>query len=258
PTSSRTASSSLPRPSSRAHTPKPSSARRWRRCRTGGGADGEAAAEPRGGPARLCRAGGEAKRSPSMTPNLALRGRLIAGSAALLVAAGMIHANAWALTALGFVVAAALMSAYIWFYPTAIYLRRHKVELAWWVPPGDQPGGALTAGVPFALHVALRNRGQRPLRVMQAKIFASSAVQVPEHLSVRVDAGWEVELQAQLRVAACGHWTLHGALILIGDVLGLFEVRAYFPSPIGLKVFPKMTAPRAEQIVLRPQVGALH
>jgi len=170
----------------------------------------------------------------------------------------MIHANAWALTALGFVVAAALMSAYIWFYPTAIYLRRHKVELAWWVPPGDQPGGALTAGVPFALHVALRNRGQRPLRVLQAKIFASSAVQVPEHLSVRVDAGWEVELQAQLRVAACGHWTLHGALILIGDVLGLFEVRAYFPSPIGLKVFPKMAAPRAEQIVLRPQVGALH
>ena len=193
-----------------------------------------------------------------MTPILALRGRLIAAAAALFVAAGLIHKDAWPLAALGFVVAAALMSAYIWFYPTAIYLRRHKVELAWWVPPGDQPGGALTAGVPFALHVALRNRGQRPLRVLEAKILASSAVQVPDHLALRVEAGWEVEVQAQLRAAACGHWTLHGALILIGDLLSLFEVRAYFPSPIGLKVFPKMAAPRAEQIVLRPQVGALH
>jgi uncharacterized protein (DUF58 family) len=126
------------------------------------------------------------------------------------------------------------------------------------VPPGDQPGGALTAGVPFALRVALRNRGQRALRVLEAKILASSAVQVPDHLALRVDAGWEVEVVAQLRAVACGHWTLHGALILIGDVLGLFEVRAYFPSPIGLKVFPKMGAPRTEQIVLRPQVGALH
>jgi uncharacterized protein (DUF58 family) len=193
-----------------------------------------------------------------MTPVLALRGRLIAAAAALFVAAGMIHRDAWPLVALGFAVAAALASAYVWFYPTAIYLRRHKVELAWWVPPGDQPGGALTAGVPFALHVALRNRGERALRVLATRIHASSAIQVPAELAVRVEPGWEVEVSAQLRADAVGHWTLHGALILIGDALGLFEVRAYFPSPIRLKVFPKMAAPRAEQALLRPQVGALH
>src|SRR5262245_23709988 len=127
-----------------------------------------------------------------MTPVLALRGRLIAASAAILVAAGALHPGAWPLAALGFVVVATLTSAYVWFYPTAVYLRRHKVELAWWVPPGDQPGGALTAGVPFALHVALRNRGGRPLRVLQARILASSAIQVPDGLAVRVHAGWEV------------------------------------------------------------------
>lgn len=193
-----------------------------------------------------------------MTPVLALRGRLIAAAAALFVAAGTVHADAWPLVAFGFVATAALGSAYVWFYPTAIYLRRHKVELAWWVPPGDQPGGALTVGIPFALQLALRNRGQRPLRVLAARIFASSALHVPEELSARVEPGFEVELSATLRAAACGRWMLHGALVVIGDALGLFEVRAYFPSPIGLKVFPKMAAPRAGQVVLRPTIGALH
>jgi uncharacterized protein (DUF58 family) len=193
-----------------------------------------------------------------MTPVLALRGRLMAASAALFVAAGTVHEDAWPLVAFGFVVAAALSTAYIWFYPTAIYLRRHKVELAWWVPPGDQPGGALTVGIPFPLHVALRNRGQRPLRVLEARILASSAIQVPDELAVRVDPGVEVELMTPLRASACGLWVLHGALIQIGDALGLFEVRAYFPSPISLKVFPKMSAPRAGQVVLRPSAGALH
>jgi len=192
-----------------------------------------------------------------VTPVLALRGRLIAVSGALFVAAGALHAGAWPLIALGTIVLGALMTMYLFFYPTAIFLRRRKVELAWWVPPGDQPGGALTVDIPFSLYIALRNRGQRVLRVADMKILAGSAIQVPDGLRARVPAGVEVEVTAGLRAGACGAWTLHGALLTFGDALGLFEVRAYFPSPISLRVFPKLGLPRADML-LRPQVGALH
>ncbi len=193
-----------------------------------------------------------------MTPTLALRGRLMAMTGLVLVAAGAAHADAWPLVALGVVVIGALCSAYLAFFPTAIYLRRHKVELAWWVPPGEQPGGALTVDHPFPLHVTLRNHGRSVLRVLELRVFASSPVETPAGVAARVPAGYEVELIAGLRARACGHWVLHGALVQLGDVLGLFEVRAYFPNPMMLKVFPKLSSPRAGQMVIRPQVGALH
>lgn len=192
-----------------------------------------------------------------MTPVLALRGRLIAAAGALFVAAGALHPGAWPLISLGTIIVSAVMTAYLFFYPTAIFLRRRKVELAWWVPPGDQPGGALTVEIPFSLYIALRNRGQRVLRVADMKILAGSGLTVPDELKARVPAGHEVEVTATLRAQACGMWVLHGALLTFGDPLGLFEVRAYFPSPISLKVFPKLATPRAEMLI-RPQVGALH
>ncbi len=55
-----------------------------------------------------------------------------------------------------------LLALYLAFYPTAILLRRKKIELSWWVPPGDQPGGALGADRPFQLHLAFRNHGSAP------------------------------------------------------------------------------------------------
>jgi uncharacterized protein (DUF58 family) len=192
-----------------------------------------------------------------VTPVLALRGRLIAAAGALFVAAGALHPGAWPLVAMGTFVVSALMTAYLFFYPTAIFLRRRKVELAWWVPPGDQPGGALTVDIPFSLYISLRNRGQRVLRVADMRILAGSGLTVPDGLKARVPSGHEVEVTATLRAQACGMWVLHGALLTFGDPLGLFEVRAYFPSPISLKVFPKLASPRAEML-LRPQVGALH
>jgi uncharacterized protein (DUF58 family) len=45
-------------------------------------------------------------------------------------------------------------------------------------------------------------------------------------------------------------------VVVLGDLLGLFEVRAYFPNPLSLKVFPRQARPGAEAALLRPQVGA--
>jgi len=192
-----------------------------------------------------------------VTPILARRGRLLVAAGALFVTVGAVR-TAWPLVALGVMVIVALCTAYLLYFPTAVLLRRRKVEMAWWVPPGEQPGGAVTVDHPFALHIALRNYGQRLLRVLDLKLFASSALDLPAAVATDVPRGREVELQLQLRARAAGYWALHGAVISLGDMLGLFEVRAYFPNPIGVKVFPRLSAPRAGRLQVRPQVGALH
>src|SRR5687767_13443020 len=110
-----------------------------------------------------------------MVPGLALRGKLVMASAALMLLVGALHA-APPLVGLGGVVLSALMAAYLWFYPTAVLLRRKKIELSWWVPPGDQPGGALAADRPFALHLAFRNHGSRTLRVLHTRVLAGTAL----------------------------------------------------------------------------------
>src|SRR6186997_2728617 len=88
---------------------------------------------------------------------------------------GALHATP-PLVGLAAMVFAALSAAYLAFYPTAVLLRRKKIELSWWVPPGDQPGGALAADRAFQLHIAFRNHGARTLRVLNTRVLASSAM----------------------------------------------------------------------------------
>jgi uncharacterized protein (DUF58 family) len=193
-----------------------------------------------------------------MTPHLARRGRLLVVVAALFVSVGAIR-PAWPLVALGTVILSSICTAYLFFFPVAVLLRRRKVEMAWWVPPGDQPGGAVTVDHPFSLHIALRNYGLRKLRVLDVKLFASSALDLPEGpIPADVPRGFEVELRLPLRARAAGYWALHGAVVGLGDLLGLFELRAYFPNPIGVKVFPRLSSPRSGRLEARPTAGALH
>src|SRR5262245_38063558 len=150
----------------------------------------------------------------------------------------------------------ALLAAYLAFYPTAILLRRKKIELSWWVPPGDQPGGALAVDRPFALHLAFRNHGSRTLRILAARIHAASSLELGEPATATVRAGRQVEVTTTVRPLAPGYQVFHGAALLLGDPLGLFEVEAYFPNPIAVKVFPRQLA--ARQRAIRPVGAALH
>jgi uncharacterized protein (DUF58 family) len=190
-----------------------------------------------------------------LTPTLARRGRLVLASGATFILVGAVH-TAPPLVALGGVIVAALLTAYLWFFPTAILLRRKKIELSWWVPPGDQPGGALSVDRPFALHVAFRNHGGRRLRILRARVLGTSALELPSHLEAVVPPGRQVEMVAEVRARAAGYQVLHGAILIFGDVLGLFDVRAYFPNPVALKVFPTQADLRSQ--ALRPKGGALH
>ncbi len=190
-----------------------------------------------------------------MIPRLTTRGLLVLGSGALILLVGALH-GAPPLVALGGLVLAALSAAYLVFYPTAVLLRRKKIELSWWVPPGDQPGGALAADRPFALHIAFRNHGARTLRVLHTRVLTGSALTTDEDVPATVGPGKQVEVMTTVRARAAGYQVLHGAALVLGDVLGLFDVEAYFPNPIAVKVFPR--ALPAEAQAVRPAAGALH
>ena len=190
-----------------------------------------------------------------MIPRLATRGKLVLGTALLFLAVGALH-GAPPLVGLAGVIVTLLCALYLGFYPTAILLRRKKIELSWWVPPGDQPGGALAADRPFQLHLAFRNHGSRKLRILSTQILAASTLSIDDRPSATVKRGQQVEVTTMIKPLAAGYQVLHGAALLFGDVLGLFDIEAFFPNPIAVKVFPRTLAVRGQPV--RAVGGALH
>ncbi len=190
-----------------------------------------------------------------MIPRLAQRGKLVLATALLFLAVGALH-GAPPLVALSGSTLTVLLAFYLQFYPTAILLRRKKIELSWWVPPGDQPGGALSADRPFQLHLAFRNHGSRKLRILSTRILSGSGLSIEERPIATVRRGQQVEVTTTVRPLAAGYQVLHGAALTFGDALGLFDIEAYFPNPIAVKVFPRTVALRGQPV--RAVGGALH
>jgi len=188
-------------------------------------------------------------------PRLATRGKLVLGTALLFLLVGALH-GAPPLVALAGSVLSVLLALYLMFYPTAILLRRKKIELSWWVPPGDQPGGALAVDRPFQLHLAFRNHGSRRLRILSSSVLGSSGLGLDEHPSATVDSGQQVEVTTTVKPLTAGYHVLHGAALTFGDALGLFDIEAFFPNPIAVKVFPRSLALRGQPV--RALGGALH
>jgi uncharacterized protein (DUF58 family) len=190
-----------------------------------------------------------------MIPRLAARGKLVLATAMLFLLVGAAH-GAPPLVGLSGAILTVLLALYLAFYPTAILLRRKKIELSWWVPPGDQPGGALAADRPFQLHLAFRNHGSRKLRILATNILGGTGLSIEERPSATVQRGMQVEVTTTIRPLAAGYQVLHGAALLFGDALGLFDIEAYFPNPIAVKVFPRAVGVRGQPV--RAAGGALH
>lgn len=190
-----------------------------------------------------------------MIPRLTTRGKLVLSSILLFLLVGALHA-APPLVGMGGLVLAVLLAVYLHFFPTAILLRRKKIELSWWVPPGDQPGGALSVDRPFALHLAFRNHGSRRLRVLHTRVLAGTGLDVDGNPIAAVAPGQQVEVVTQVVARTMGHHVFHGAALTLGEALGLFEIEAYFPNPIAIKVFPRSLPSRGATV--RAVGGALH
>ena len=177
-------------------------------------------------------------------------------TALLFLLVGALH-GAPPLVALAGAILTVLLALYLAFYPTAILLRRKKIELSWWVPPGDQPGGALAVDRPFQLHLAFRNHGSRKLRILSTNILGGDrASRIDERPSATVKRGQQVEVTTTVKPLAAGYQVLHGAALTFGDALGLFDIEAFFPNPIAVKVFPRTLALRGQPV--RAVGGALH
>ncbi|MEZ4404602.1 MAG: DUF58 domain-containing protein [Kofleriaceae bacterium] len=197
-----------------------------------------------------------------MIPSLATRGKLVLSAAALMVLVGAFR-GAPPLVALGGTVLIALAAGYLAFFPTAVLLRRRKIELSWWVPPGAEPGGALAPDRPFALHIAYRNHGSRTLRVLATRVLTNPGLVVSPCPAASVPPGQQIEHTTEVRPATAGYQVMHGAVLILGDLLGLFEVEAYFPNPIAIKVFPRRRPAVAPQLrraggVHSDQIGMHH
>jgi uncharacterized protein (DUF58 family) len=190
-----------------------------------------------------------------MIPRLTTRGKLVLSSILLFLLVGALHA-APPLVGMGGLVLAVLLAVYLHFFPTAILLRRKKIELSWWVPPGDHPGGALSVDRPFALHLAFRNHGSRRLRVLHTRVLAGTGLDVDGNPIAAVAPGQQVEVVTQVVARTMGHHVFHGAALTLGEALGLFEIEAYFPNPIAIKVFPRALPSRGATV--RAVGGALH
>jgi uncharacterized protein (DUF58 family) len=194
-----------------------------------------------------------------MIPRLTARGKWVLASALLFIAVGAVIASP-PIVALGGMMMSVLLALHLNFYPVAIMLRRKKVELSWWVAPSDSAGGALTADKPFALHIAYRNHGSRRLRILSTGILRSSALDIETPAIAAIGRGQQVESVTTGVAKSCGYWHLHGASLLFGDALGLFDIEAYFPNPIAIKVFPRAmpyrsAAPRAVGAVAHDRMG---
>jgi uncharacterized protein (DUF58 family) len=188
-------------------------------------------------------------------PRLAARGKYVLATALLFLVLGSIIGSP-PLVGLAGTILSVLLAMYLAFYPTAILLRRKKIELSWWVPPGDQPGGALSVDRAFQLHLAFRNHGSRKLRILQTNILGASNLVIDEKPSATVKRGMQVEVTTTVKPLAAGYHVLHGAALSFGDALGLFDIEAYFPNPIAVKVFPRTMALRGQP--MRAIGGALH
>jgi uncharacterized protein (DUF58 family) len=197
-----------------------------------------------------------------MIPRLTTRGKLVLTSILLFLLVGALHAAA-PLVGMGGMVLAVLLAVYLSFFPTAILLRRKKIELSWWVPPGDQPGGALSVNRPFALHLAFRNHGSRRLRVLATRVLSGTGLAIEGNPIATVAPGQQVEVVTTALARTMGHHVFHGAALTLGEALGLFEIEAYFPNPIAIKVFPRAlpsrgATARAVGAALHEQIGMHH
>jgi uncharacterized protein (DUF58 family) len=192
-----------------------------------------------------------------MTPSLTRTGLLSVAVGAAFVVAGVVL-GAWPLLAIGFVQISALLVLYVLFVTPAAMLRRHNLELAWWVPAAQTAGGALVVDRPLELHVLLRNRTPFALTMSRMELVASRALELePGPVAALLPARQEVQLRLQVTPRAAGHWFFQGAMVQLRDRVGVFGLQLYYPNLMGIKVFPYLGAGR-EPIPFRPRTGASH
>lgn len=192
-----------------------------------------------------------------MKPTLTTSGKSVLASAGVFVLAGVI-VRSWPLVSIGGVALVLLLAAMVLFYPRTILLGRRQLEVAWWIPPAETAGGALRVERPFRLQIFLRNRSPYHLGRAEVGVLRAAPVDLlsPEPATL-LGRRTEVELQVRARCRSAGQWHLYGITVRLVGPLGLYQVLAYYPLPLAMRVFPRIGAARVD-LPHRPRTGTPH
>lgn len=192
-----------------------------------------------------------------MRPTLTTSGKSVLATAGFFVLAGVV-VRSWPLVSLGGLALVSLLTAMVLFYPRTIILGRRKLEVAWWIPPSETGGGALTVGQTFNLQLFIRNRSPYHLGRIELEVLHAEPIELvtpPPAASLR--RATQVELRIPARCRSAGHWFFHGVTTRLIDPLGLYQVIAYYPLPLVTRIFPRF-APVHEALAHRPRSGTPH
>jgi uncharacterized protein (DUF58 family) len=154
--------------------------------------------------------------------------------------------------ALGTLALAVLGATYLAFYPAAVLVWRQHLEMTFTLERAEGELG-FYAGRPFRVVVMLRNRAPRPLGAARVRLMTSAALRPPD-LRLTLLAQSEGRAAGEVLPLSVGHWFLHGAAVELTCPFGLSSVEAYFPSSVGVKVFPRPIG-RARPVGERPRIA---
>ncbi|MDD9936943.1 MAG: DUF58 domain-containing protein [Myxococcales bacterium] len=130
--------------------------------------------------------------------------------------------------------------------PLGARLRRERLEFAWWHAHSTSAAGehGVVVGAPIEVRCYVRNRGVRPLRMLDLAPSVPQGVEVigPERAELRMAPRSRAEFSFRVRALAAGRVVLQGLAVSVPGPFGLFIAPLYFPSPLAIKVLPRAAA----------------
>ncbi len=169
-----------------------------------------------------------------------------------------ILAESWSLIFLGMTALCFILGSYAAFIPKCAAVRRRMLEMAWWVPSIEMSRGSLIPDAPFPLRIYIRNKADYSLGWARIRAIKSrSVIMETEPPPLRLRGSSETGAVCSLKATAAGHPFLHGATMSITDILGIFEMEAFFSTSLELRVFPRLSI-RPLRSIRGSLVGAPH
>ncbi len=120
-----------------------------------------------------------------------------------------------------------------------VHLRRRLVTIEWWVTQDQLAQGKVTKGVTFDITLQFNNDSPQPITFVSCKPQTGSGLSAEDVVNLVVPPRTKAQVNLAAVGQSVGYHVAHGIVTTTSDAFGLFHLRSYFPSPIGLRVHPK-------------------
>lgn len=182
-----------------------------------------------------------------MFPLPTLRAKFAFAACVALYGAGLLAQVTWLLLfATGGAVGLSLCLAAT--VPSAKRMRGVGLSFGWSTRAGRQHRGIpLCIGRPLALQGYVQYQGTAPLRLYALRPALGPGLllhRVPP--CIAVNGVQRCDFPIEIEGRAAGRWLVHGLSAAVPGPLGLFLAPLYFPTPLPVRVLPKITGGRAQ------------